>query len=137
LAAIFTASWFFLDKPSLVRDQRHDQTVINNLQEIDSAVSQYYEINKKLPTDINELLATNGLYLRAASLNDPVTKTAYVYRVLDEKSYELCANFKLASDDQDKTDYYGSTWRRQAGEQCFKKVIGKGLLEAEPKALVD
>jgi len=122
---IFVSAIFIMDKPSVVRDRRHDQTVINDFSMIDTSIFQYWQINKKLPASLDELKATNGVYLRDENLVDAMTKVAYTYKPLTETSYQLCANFKLATDKNDKFSYSDPKWDHQAGEQCLTSVVIK------------
>jgi len=122
-AAALTAGCFYLDSPTKVRDQRHDQTVLDNLQEIDGALNQYYDLNQNLPSTLNDLADTNGLSLRNQSLADPLSQKPYGYQATEADIYRLCADFKLASDSQDKSGLW--SWNHQAGWQCFERRINK------------
>jgi hypothetical protein len=47
------------------------------------------------------------------------------YKVVDEKKYELCAEFNLSNKDED--DYngrnYDDNWRHDAGYQCISRKV--------------
>lgn len=131
LAALVSAI-MIMDKPATVRDQRHDQTVINDLSMIDSAVNQYYVINKKLPASLDELKSTSGVYLRDENLMDAVSKAPYQYKPGTDNNYQLCADFKLATNSTDKTNYSEPKWDHQTGNQCFDLVVVKQEIPALP-----
>jgi hypothetical protein len=133
---VFVAGLFFMDKPSMVRDQRHDQTVINNFSQIDSAINQYYQVNKKLPGALSELQSASGIYIRQEDLVDPLTKTAYDYKLTADTTYQLCADFKLATDKDDNRSYAEPKWDHQAGYQCLTSVVNKQEVRPETKPML-
>ena len=112
LAALVSAI-MIMDKPATVRDQRHDQTVINDLSMIDSAAS------------LDELKSTSGVYLRDENLMDAVSKAPYQYKPGTDNNYQLCADFKLATNSTDKTNYSEPKWDHKIGNQCFDLVVIK------------
>ncbi len=126
IVGIFVSAICFMDKPSVVRAERHDTDVINDFSQIDTSVFQYYQINKKLPVDLNDLRNTNGVYLRDQNLKDSLTQAPYQYKVTGELSYQLCATFKLATNKNNtNTMYLEPKWDHQAGEQCLNLVVIK------------
>lgn len=121
---VFVVGIFFMDKPSTVRNQRQDQEIINDFSQIENAVQMFYQINKKLPTNLEDLKNTNGVYISDNELVSPVTKEFYEYKVVNDSTYDLCAEFKLATDKDDQRYYYASPkWNHEAGYQCFSSVI--------------
>jgi hypothetical protein len=124
IAGIFVSALCVMDKPSVVRSERQDQNTLSDLMTIDSAINQYYAANKQLPVDLSVLVNSAGIYLREESLTDDSSQ-AYRYQVLTAESYQLCANFKLATDRSDKFNYSEPRWDHQAGEDCFDLVLIK------------
>lgn len=77
----------------------------------------YGKVTKRpLPKTLDEIAAFSRTrqYDRELELADPVTAAPYVYRVLDEDRYELCATFDL---DRDRN--YDLFWNHPAGRHCF------------------
>lgn len=132
IIAIFVSAIILMDKPAKVRDQRHDQTVLSDFSMIDSAVNQYYMINKKLPANLDELKSTSGVYLRDENLMDAISKAPYQYQVLSAEKYQLCGDFKLATDQANKSNYHEPRWDHEAGRQCFDLLVVKQDLPAVP-----
>lgn len=127
IAAIaLVASFFFIDSPLKVRDQKFDQAIINKFSQIDYAVNAYYGENKKLPTDLNTLL--NGgstYYIIASDLTDPGTGKIFDYKIDAKDSYELCSTFRTENKSQadDKSYYVDTRWLHDAGYQCLKQRV--------------
>lgn len=128
----FVSALCIMDKPSVVRDQRQDQQTLNELSMIDSGLNQYYALNQKLPQSLNELTATNGVYLRSEDLLDDAGE-AYSYQVTSDRAYQLCATFRLATDRDNKFSYPEPKWDHPADYHCFDLMIAKSELPATPE----
>jgi len=120
----FIAAWFFVESPKTARARRLDQNLIQNIANIENAVNNYYERNKKLPDSLNDLQAGQGIYLDKNSLSDPETKVLIVYQKSGDKDFSLCATFRvssLASDQGKSVPYGGDMYSREheAGYQCL------------------
>lgn len=107
--------------PLAARDERADQTRTEHLTMIAGVLRSYYEREKKLPDSLADLAKLN-----LEGLRDPVTRSDYGYRRVDEKQYELCATF--ATDTIKKAppghyiydnSYLDRFRRHEAGRQCF------------------
>lgn len=120
------ASFFFIDSPLKVRDQKFDQNIINKFSQIDNAINAYYGENKKLPADLNSLV--NGgstYYVLASDITDPTTGKAFDYNIKAKDAYELCATFKTENKNQanDKSVYVDTRWLHDSGYQCLKQRV--------------
>ncbi|MBU1164860.1 hypothetical protein KKA15_04865 [Patescibacteria group bacterium] len=128
----FIGTFFIVESPAQARRKAYDRTRINNLQEITYAVNDYYLENETLPNSLNELES----FRTYIQIVDPKTGQAYEYKVVDENSYELCAEFDTSSEEGIQDKYYGSPYAEfvyQGGRNCFtKKAILPGQ---EPKML--
>jgi len=128
VVVIFVSAIMVMDKPSVVRAQRHDIEVINHLSSIENAINNYYSINKSLPTNLEELVSSNT-GVDQSMLVDPNSKAAHSYRAIDATTFELCAEFSYASEPSAyKTGYSDPMWRHQVGQQCFKRVVNNNGL---------
>lgn len=119
------ASFFFVESPKEARARKHDAQVINSFNQIDGGVNTYFADKKTLPEKL-EQLSEESVYLNDATLRDPATGRAYEYKKLDDKSYQLCAEFNTSNKNNDNKDlvYNGSDrWPHDAGYQCLKQKI--------------
>lgn len=127
--AVFIGAFFVADNPSLVRNRRLDDNIMNKFNSIDNCVNQYYQENKKLPEDLNQA-GENCDFMIDKSLKDEVNGKAFEYRALDNKKYELCAEFRTSNKDLNKNDnggYYSAPEMRSMihdkGWQCLGRRI--------------
>ncbi len=133
--AALAASFFFIDSPQTVRQQKFDQTIINKFSQIDNAVNAYYGENKKLPADLNVLL--NGgstYYIVENDVTDPTTGKMFDYKITAKDNYQLCTTFKTKNKSQanDKSVYVDTHWLHDSGYQCLKQRV---TLIDNPKSL--
>lgn len=125
VVAAFVAAWFFVESPRTARERRLDQAVMSNIYSLENAVNQYYERHQRLPENVEELRA-GGVYISEQALVDPESKERIEYRRLDEERYELCANFRLPSDDgtgRPYPVYPGDSKYHEAGYQCVPGTL--------------
>lgn len=126
VVAAFVASWFFVESPTMARDRRLDQTLMNNIANIESAVNNYYDRYKKLPDNLTVLTADSNIYLDTKSLTDPATAAPIVYQKTGNQNFQLCATFRLDSSadnyGQPVGSYPGSK-NHKAGYQCVNGVL--------------
>lgn len=124
------AGFFLIGSPAKQRAIEFDERRVSDLQSISYAVDSYYGTNSRLPNDLSQL-KSQEYYL--SSLIDPVTKEQYGYRVIDEKTFELCAVFEMDSKEISRRQYSGApkpfqeTWEHGTGSVCFqRKIIEEG-----------
>ena len=93
--SVIIAGFVTVGPPSLERARRLDQQRVNDLQQISSAVDQYYNQDGRdvLPSSLTDLRQTQNSYV--PSLADPKTGQPYGYRVTSSTAYELCATFEM------------------------------------------
>lgn len=129
------ASFFVIGSPNSARLFQYDQTKIQDLQNIQSQIVNYWQRKEALPATLNDL-------------NDPISgfnipqdlqnNTSYEYNVLDvtKLSFQLCANFNKQSDNNQNlktvpvyygNDLYSQNWNHPAGYYCFERTIDKQL----------
>lgn len=78
--------------PGKQRALQFDNQRVNNLQQITSAVDQYFTLQGSLPPTLDALRTFPQVYVD--SLTDPLTRQPYDYRVTGQRNYELCAVFE-------------------------------------------
>jgi hypothetical protein len=84
---------------------------VDDLRQWARAIDDYWRDNQQLPAALDEISARVSHPLRA---HDPATGEPYRYVVTGAVTYELCAVFERASDDE-RT----ALWNHGAGLTCF------------------
>lgn len=125
--------WGFsvLGSPRTQQLLRYDEQKVNDLQNMNNQVINYYSGKGVLPKTIQELQNLN--YYVAQNV-DPQTQKPYEYQKTSDTTYNLCAEFNKASDDKNINGnmtapipiyypYGGTTWTHPAGHHCFTETI--------------
>ena len=115
------AGLFVLGAPSDVRARRLDVQRVDDLRQWARAIDDYWDDNDQLPASLADVKRQEAW----ASLreHDPATREPYGYTVTGAVTYELCAVFERASDDEIRPT---SIWRHGAGMTCFPLEVGAG-----------
>jgi len=95
--AVFVAAWFFVESPKTARERRLDQVLVQNIHNLENVVNSYYERNKKLPANIEELKADRNIYIGPNTLTDQESNTPVIYNKLNDQEFEICATFRTDS----------------------------------------
>lgn len=135
VVAAFVSALFFVESPKTARNRRLDQNLMNNISNIESATNNFLEQKKRLPENLEELKNNDRNYLRDTNLVDPETKKPIEYKKTSEKSFELCANFRM--DNREEDDYYANNKRHEAGYQCIKGEVYNFDKASEEKLLLE
>lgn len=118
----FVGSFFIVDSPALARLKAYDRTRTSNLQEIKYATDDYYREFNKLPESLTEL-KTYRAYIQ---ITDPKSEETYEYQIIDEVSYELCADFETSNKEGETLTEYGyEEFLHDAGRNCFKRKVSQ------------
>lgn len=123
LIVALAASFSLIDSPTTARELREDTQRVSNLQQISYQVQSYFEINKKLPENLDTLVT--DAKIESNVTKDPVTGETFAYTLTDAENYQLCANFNLSDKSEDvknpQPTYVGVSpeWQHAAGKQCF------------------
>jgi hypothetical protein len=130
------AGFFIIGTPQQIRAQKQDSIRIQDLQNIQYQVVNYWQSKQKLPaalTDLNDPISNFSVPV------DPQTGSNYVYKSTGTTSFQLCATFNAAA----AAPYGGTTlarpaapmpagdvgkpiqdnWQHGAGQQCFDRTI--------------
>ena len=133
--ATFVSAFFFVESPTTARNRSYDQKIVDSFNMIDSAVNQYYLDNNTLPTDLQILINDKKYYLTTTDTMNQLTNQVYVYSVVNDKTYQLCADFKASTFDQttegDFRYMYDKRWSHDMGYQCIEQEV----MEKDPNAL--
>ena len=115
--------------PARERQRQLDRRRIDDLRSISIAVETFYGERRALPGSLSQLVELPSTGVR--SVQDPLTREAYVYRTLDSTGYELCATFDTA-DSLGAPEYdlpqASRFWRHGAGRTCFRFQIPRRIL---------
>ncbi|MFH0951356.1 MAG: DUF5671 domain-containing protein [bacterium] len=132
--ATFVSAFFFVESPTAARNRSYDQKIVDSFNMIDSAVNQYYLDNNTLPTDLQILINDKKYYLTANDIINQLNNQVYVYEVVTDKTYKLCADFKASTFDQakegDSRYLYDKRWSHDIGYQCIEQKV----MEKDPNA---
>jgi len=105
--------------PTTQRALQFDQSRVSDLQQISFAIDEYWARNQKLPESLEGLQDSRYYFVEA--IVDPETSEPYEYQVLEEKQYELCTVFALAStDDKILLRFPSKVWEHGIGHTCFQ-----------------
>ena len=142
--ASIVGGFFIMGSPFTLRMKRFDERRVNDLQNIQYQIVNFYQRKGSLPNNLDELkdpIAGFNIPL------DPDSAVSYDYeKVADSPtgeaglSFKLCADFSLASDSQTDSkyitrsvpvflgdSYLNENWRHQKGAVCFDRKIDKDL----------
>ncbi|HLG59071.1 MAG TPA: hypothetical protein VI485_27260 [Vicinamibacterales bacterium] len=108
-----------LGPPAEARARRIDDQRVRDLQSMGAGIISYWMVKRRLPTSLEEVTMETG-NVSISTSRDPVTGTPYRYRVLDDKTYELCATFDRASISPTPADI----WAHGSGMRCFTRRAG-------------
>jgi len=103
------AAFFLMGSPAEQRLKKFDARRVSDLQRTRQAVENYHRNKKELPKDMDTVAESWPQIAK----KDPQTEKPYVYRIVDQHTYKLCAEFSSAS--EGRVDI----WSHPKGEHCF------------------
>lgn len=105
-----------IDSPGVARMRRFDDRRIEDLQALQLTIEWYWNEHDSLPQSLEAALSQRKI---TSGLADPMSDKPYEYTVLDSNTYEICAEFQLATSEPN----YGAPgfWYHGAGRECFKR----------------
>ena len=114
-----------LGTPGEERGRKLDLIRMTDLNLAASAVDRYWTANGRLPETLEALAGERGYNI---SILDPATGQPYEYHVLEETTYELCADFALEGAEDPYPDFPAREvpgtppgfWSHPAGRHCFR-----------------
>lgn len=137
--ASIVAGIFIIGSPATQRNRRFDEQRLNHLQMIQSQVTYYWTQKAQLPKNLADL--QDDISGFSAPL-DPETNTSYEYKIVDNLSFELCANFKTVGPEYNNlnrnlmyipNDPYSQNWSHKAERTCFTRKIDPELNKPQLK----
>ena len=123
IIVIFVLGIFFVESPKEARDRRIDGKILQNFNKIDNTVFTFYGDHKKLPENLNELIADSSV-LSGKDIKNIVTNNVFDYNIKKYDTYELCTVF-LTSNKDEEGGFNGhrSHWQHESGYQCLKQKV--------------
>jgi hypothetical protein len=118
VVASVAAGIYLMRSPSEERTLRLDQRRVAALMALSGAVDVYWTRHKSLPSSLDELRSEP---VGRLDLTDPASGSAYEYRRLADRSYEVCANFERDSSAPEGPAFGDGVWAHRAGRQCFPR----------------
>lgn len=118
-----------IETPTQVRESNIDREQIYDLQNIQSYIESYYQVQGTLPKSIEQLY--EGLEAPIAD----ATRAPYTFETVTDHSFKLCAEFKFPSTKSEKMQYAdiapvdeiglknSYNWEHGAGKWCFERVV--------------
>jgi hypothetical protein len=126
LAAAGAGLWIN-GSPLEQRERRIDERRVQELAALESAVRTFHDRHGKLPSSLDALAD-----LASRNARDPADGQPYVYRVLDERRFELCARFSHPGGGRaHRWDAGDMSWRHAAGRQCFPREVTESKASVE------
>ncbi len=123
--------------PAKQRDIRFDERRVNDLQNLQYGIVEYWNVKNQLPPALKDL-ETLGFDVPA----DPASGQIYEYAATGELTFKLCADFAAEfRPGSDGLAYYGygregvatspKGWAHGAQKTCFESVIDKVFFESQ------
>jgi hypothetical protein len=122
VAGAVSAGFFVLGTPGDVRMRRLDQQRVEDIMEIKSEILNYYISNKVLPESLAKMQEPDSSDSNI-NFKDRVSGKPYEYKVKDNVSYDLCAEFGAEAGDDDMKAVERETspfWNHERGRHCYK-----------------
>lgn len=121
------AGFFIIGTPQEIRRIKQDNIRVQDLQNIQWQIVNYWQQKESLPANLEELKdPISGAVIPA----DPKTGEAYVYKRNGPLEFELCATFEREGGFEtsiakpiDATMAAQDSWQHAAGEVCFDRSI--------------
>jgi len=138
--ASIVIGFIVMGTPQAQRMKRLDGERISDLQSIQWQIVNYWQQKEMLPAALNDLEDSISGYKAPA---DPSTYEPYVYRVIGDRTFELCATFNIQSEESQIRDerypsksIYDETWEHGKGETCFMRDIDPELYPSKVPEVV-
>jgi hypothetical protein len=139
-----------MGSPKTQRNLRFDQKRIQDLQNIQYKIINFWQQKESLPKNLDEL---NNPISGEIIPSDPEFQKGliYEYKKIENKKFELCATFSLASPKGWVSDNYNNnlpvksspislpfepkneSWKHDIGKTCFERTIDPDLYPPYPK----
>lgn len=126
------SGFFIVGSPTTGRLRRFDQQRINDLQNIQYQIINYWQSKTALPKQLSDLNDTISGFIEPL---DPEKGQPYEYNIKGETTFELCAVFNQAGKTEEANNVLTmpapvakqNNWQHDIGRTCFPRTIDKEL----------
>ena len=145
--ASIVGGFFIMGSPFTLRMKRFDERRVNDLQNIQYQIVNFYQRKGELPNRLDELEDPISGFILPRDPNPAdfvgYNPGVYGYIKVSDLSFKLCANFSLESDaltdsknitrpmpvflGDSYDSYLNENWQHQKGDVCFERKIDKDL----------
>ncbi|MFH1029822.1 MAG: DUF5671 domain-containing protein [bacterium] len=119
------SGFIFVELPKDNRARRKDEQLLNDINNVNFAVEEFYKIKKRLPVDFKELVKENIQIMQ--NLSNFEEEGNIIYEFEEKNKYRFCAVFltsnKSAQNDCFGGGYWEQEWGHDKGYQCFEKSV--------------
>jgi len=138
IALVVVYGFFVAGSPFKQRLVRFDSQRVSDLQSLKYQIVSYWQAKDRLPTSLDDLRDSISGFVPP---RDPQNGASYEYREAGKLSFELCAEFNLASAESRApspkfAEPIGQTeeiWDHGAGRTCFSRVIDPDIYGRKDK----
>ena len=128
--------FLLIGSPSHIRALRLDSQRVNDLQNLQSEVTSYWQREHMLPATIDALNDPLAGYKAPV---DPATNQPYEYSKTSGNTFTICATFTSASVSQNKAYPMGAgtdqNFMHDAGHTCYTRTIDPSRYPALPRSV--
>ncbi len=120
----FIWSLTIMENPAETKLRKIDRDTEQMLSTINDQIESYHRIEQKIPNELSEL--TSPQYYMPSI--EKIKEKGITYKKIDERKYELCANFERDNthdDDIPQYSPYDKNWTHTEGVYCFTLKVSK------------
>lgn len=118
--ASLIGGFVIVGSPGHQRLVRFDEQRLSDLQSIQWQAVNYWQYKEGLPAD---LAALNDPLQGFTVPVDPETGASYSYKVVNDLTFEICAEFDTERTDENNKAYGMENWGHGVGLVCFERTI--------------
>lgn len=134
--ATIIAGFFIIGSPQKMRAQKQDAIRIQDLQNIQWQIVNYWQQKERLPSTLSDMNDPISGYREPV---DPKTGESYEYHMTGPLSFQLCATFALEGDTRGprttepfamspvRGEPLADNWQHAKGRTCFERTIDPEL----------
>lgn len=138
VAAALICAFFLIGSPAHQRLVRFDGRRLNDLQNLQYQISNYFAAKGKLPAALADLQGFDGSTIPL----DPENGQLYEYTIKGPRNFQLCANFALTSEEGQGNrpfltpdspyikEILPTNWRHPAGRGCFDLTLEESISDS-------
>ena len=134
---VIVSGFFIIGTPQELRKMKQDDTRVQDLQNLQWQIVNYWQQKEALPTTLDQLRdPISGATIPV----DPVTGEAYVYQSTGARSFKLCAEFATEGARTNPSipkpidvGVIDENWQHGVGEICFDRTIDPERYPPYPK----